>query len=463
VNAATIRSTLPTLCRSAWPAALAYLLASAYRINDQFWIQGLGAEAQSAMAAVLFVAIANFAVPVLAAAGALALVAQSIGAGDAAGAARASRHALALGLGLGLLAAVLGPVLVPHLAQVMALGGATARAFEDYLGTLYRVSPALFVAPVLDHVLIGRGRTTAPLVLQAVAIVLNYVLNALLVFGAGAAEALPDAPFVASLAELARGLGTPVLGIGGAAVATGISSGAASLLGLWWLARADGLSLAPRLACDRALVGRLLSVSAPVALSILLYALVYWALFAFVLAHLSDATKAGLGIGFQVFEGVAYPLFLGVAMAAGAEVGRAHGAGDAARVAATLRAATWLCGGLGLVATLAFLWLAEPVAAHFSRDARVQQEVVLYARVLALSQLAVAGETLWDKVLVATARTRAIAWITGLWNAARLPLAYLLAIELEWGASGLWWAINVTTYAKCLGLWLVVRRADGRP
>ena len=61
----------------AWPAVLSYILNNTYRINDQFWIQGLGAEAQAAVGATFFLQILNFAFVFLSVGGTLALVSRS--------------------------------------------------------------------------------------------------------------------------------------------------------------------------------------------------------------------------------------------------------------------------------------------------------------------------------------------------------------------------------------------------
>ena len=57
----TERSPAKVVLALAWPATLSFLLNNSYRINDQFWIQGLGAEAQAAIGAMMFVAIMTFA------------------------------------------------------------------------------------------------------------------------------------------------------------------------------------------------------------------------------------------------------------------------------------------------------------------------------------------------------------------------------------------------------------------
>ncbi|MEZ5978299.1 MAG: MATE family efflux transporter [Planctomycetota bacterium] len=456
------RSPVRALLLLAWPAATSYLLSSAYRINDQYWIQGLGAGAQSAMSAVLFVLIANFALPFLAAAGALSLVSRAVGAGDAEAADRASRCALGLAFVLGVTAALLGPLATEHLARWLALEGATARMFAEYLDAIWLSSPVLFVVPVLDHVLIGRGDTVAPMALQGLAVVLNFSLNPLFVYGAGTAAAMPSAPLAEGFSRAAEALGVEGLGIGGAAWATGASRAASLAVGLVWLRLRYGTRLAPALRVDRGLLATVVRISTPVSLSIAFYAAVYWALFAFVLDDLGDEVRAGLGIGFQVFEGVAFPTFLGISMAAASLVGRAIGARDRERLDRVLVASKRTALALGLLFAASFLVLAEPVAHLFSQDEGVRRETILYARLLALSQPFVAFETLWDKVLMASGRTRAVALIQGGLNVARLPLAWLLAGPLGLAAAGVWIAIDVTTAAKSLALGSLARTGDWR-
>jgi len=451
-------SDLGRLLRLAAPAVLSYLLSSAYRVNDQFWIQGLGQEAQSAMAAATFVAIANFALPFLAAAGALSLVSRAVGAGDEAFARTASRHALGLALVLGIAVALAARPLAGPLADLLALEGGTKTAFVDYIAALFTTAPVLFVVPVLDHVFIGRGRTIVPMVLQAVAVTANTVLNPLAIYGSGTESAMELGAWGERIDGFALALGLEGgLGMEGAAWATGASRAAALAIGLVWLARTTGTSPLPRLAIDGELLRRIVRISTPVSLSIALYAFVYWALFAFVLVRLDDAVKAGLGIGFLVLEGVAFPTLLGLSMAASSLCGQAIGAADRPRLERTLKVAVRANFAAGALFVVLFQVCAHPVAALFTDDAKVHAEIVLYARIVGLSQVFVAFETLWDKVLMASGRTRPIAWITGIGNGLRIPLALLLADTLALGAAGVWWAIVATTLAKSLALWWAAR------
>ncbi|HEX2200693.1 MAG TPA: hypothetical protein VHH93_01540, partial [Gammaproteobacteria bacterium] len=41
-------------------------------------------------------------------------------------------------------------------------------------------------------------------------------------------------------------------------------------------------------------------------------------------------------------------------------------------------------------------------------------------------------------------------WYSAPFNLFRIPLAWALAFPLGFGAAGIWWAINLTTYAKAI-------------
>ena len=164
-----------TVLRLAWPVAVAFLLNNAYRINDQFWIQGLGEPAQSAVGASMFVFIMSFAVAFLAAGGALALVARAKGAEDEERFRTVSRHSVALALALGAGAALIVPPLLPSIVRLLGLEGETAANAVEYMRVLFYGCVVLYLVPTLDDIFIGRGRTWLPMALNVLAIAINFV------------------------------------------------------------------------------------------------------------------------------------------------------------------------------------------------------------------------------------------------------------------------------------------------
>lgn len=449
---------LRQLLMLAWPVVLSYTLNNAYRINDQFWVQGLGPPAQSALGASFFLIVMNFAVVFLAVGGTLALVSRAIGAGDPELRDSTIRHALLFGAGLGLALTFVVRPAVPWIVGMFGLGAEATQEANAYLATLYLYMAPMVLFPVVDAIYIARGNTRVPMALQSVAVLVNYCLNPILIYGAQAAERV-DAPGVATFARLAASLGIEEgYGIAGAAIATGVARTTVMLAGLAILRAAYGTRLIGR---GRPLLRRVVAIariSAPGSFSIAVYAGAYWLLLGLVLSKLGDEVVAGLGIGFQVFEGLSFPCYLGVGMAGASLIGRAVGARDRARALDTVRLVRGVSRVLGVVWLLLFVGGAQLVAARFSDDPLVQRQTVTYVFWLSISQLSVAAETANEKILLGAGHTRPQLWISPLGNLLRVPLGWVLALPLGLGAAGVWIAIDLTSFLKATLFWREVQR-----
>ncbi len=417
----------------AWPAAVSVLLNNAFKVIDQFSVQWLGVAAQAAVGACTFVLIAFYALYSITAAGAAPLVARATGARDDSWRRRV--------IGNGVIGATLIGVLVllacgfgaGGIAAWLNLAPAARAEATQYLWWLALAGFPLTLAPFIDSVFIAMGKTRKVMVLQVLATVLNASFNPLFIYYLD-------------------------MGIGGAALATGLSRGVSVVLGLWWLVRMVGLGFGD-LVPDNVLRW-IVSIGMPVAWGTALYALVYWGLLSWVISPLGPEVNAALGIGYSALEGFTWPLFWGLAAASASMVGQALGAGELDRVRKVIRCALWLACGCGILASLLFWFGAEPLSALFTNDPKVLAKATEYARILAFSQLFVAFEALAGGVLEGGGSTRAAFWWSAPFNLVRIPLAWYLAVAEGWGAAGIWWAINFTTYAKSAGLWWQLGRGQ---
>ncbi len=409
----------------AWPAAVSILLNNAFKMIDQFAVQWLGVAAQAAIGACTFVLIAFFALYEITAAGAAPLVARATGARDERWLRRVVGNALVGATLIGILVLLLCGLGAKSIATLLNLAPHVHAAASEYLLWLALAGFPLTIAPAIDSIFIAMGQTRRVMVMQILATVLNITLNPVFIYHLG-------------------------MGIGGAALATGISRGVAVLLGLVWLI--DEINLVPADLWPDNVLRWILSLGMPVAWGTGLYALVYWGLLAWVISPLGPAVNAALGIGYSALEGFTWPVFWGIAAAAASLVGRSLGAGDRRRTHQSIRCAGLLAWGCGSVAALVFWLGAEPLTGLFTDDAQVHREAIRYARILAFSQLFVAFEALAGGVLEGAGATRTAFWWSAPFNLLRIPLAIYLAFILDWRSAGVWWAINLTTYAKALGL-----------
>lgn len=408
------------------PAAASAVLNNAFRVIDQHAADQLGTPAQAAMGSCVFVLIAAFALHCLVAAGAGPLIARSTGAGAWTLRrnvfVRSLWGASAVGIGIAGLAMVYTPAMV----ELLGLTGETGENALIFLRVLLIGGLPAALGPTLDAAFIALGRTRSMMALQVLAAVLNYAGN---------------------VAMLHLGYG-----VGGTAVATVVARTISSLIALYLLCREFDVGI-PELVGPAGRELRayfdLFRIGLPISVNTLAYSAVYWALLNTAISPLGKEVNAALGIGFSALEGMSYPVYLGISQAVSSIVGRRLGAGEPAQaVRGALLAIPWTAAA-GLTASLIFRFGAPMICGAFTHDPLVLEQAELYARTLAWSQPFVAIEALAEGVLAGAGVTLPIfLWSMPL-NALRVPLGVLLAAN--YGAEGVWWAINITTWMKCAG------------
>jgi MATE family multidrug resistance protein len=413
------------------------VLTHAYRIVDQYWIQGVSTEAQAAIGASFFVLIMYYAAFEVVAAGAGPLIARATGARDA----EARRRILGTSIGAALVAglgvSLVGGFGAEALTAALGLTGETAAQCATYIRVLSVTILPLALTPLVDQVFIAMGDTRSPMALQGLSLGLNFALTPLLIFGFGSFGGW---------------------GIAGAALASNGSRLVSTGIGLEIIRRRTRLRTRD-LKVNGDLV-RILKLGAPMAVGTMTYAGVYWGLLFTVIAPLGPSVIAALSIGFSALESVTWPAFHGVSLAVASVVGRSLGAGRPDEARAAVRMALPLITALGAIATLAF-WLAgEWLTGLFTEDPAVHREATLYATVLAASQMAVAWESLCEGALAGAGDTRTVFWLGAPLNALRIPMAWVAVTWLGMGAAGVWWTINVSTWLKALLKGIAVRRGD---
>ncbi|MGR9105773.1 MAG: MATE family efflux transporter [Gammaproteobacteria bacterium] len=422
---------LADLLRLSIPAVASVLLNNAFKVIDQFSVQWLGKEAQAAVGSCTFVLIGVFAIYSMIAAGTGPLVARTTGARDFAGRRRIIGNALIGALVIGLVVLLLLGFGAPSICRGLGLREEVLPLATEYLEWLAICGFPLVVAPLIDAVFIAVGRSVLVMGLQLTATILNLGLNPVFIYHLE-------------------------YGIAGAAIATGISRGVSVTIGFYLLWR----EFRPAPADFR--VGRslhrIIRIGLPLSWGIAIFALVYWALLKVAVSPLGSAVNAALGIGFSALEGFTWPVFWGLSLGVASLIGRYLGAERPDQALRTIRLAFPLMTALGLSAALLFWFGAKPLCGLFSEDPEVLREAVLYARVLAFSQLFVAYESLAEAVLEGSGDTRPILLWSAPWNIMRVPLSWYFAIHLGMGPAGIWWVINVTTMVKATGKWWVVRR-----
>ncbi|MFO7941216.1 MAG: MATE family efflux transporter [Bacillota bacterium] len=403
----------------AWPAITEMLLMTITQIIDMLMVGRLGA------AAIAAVGIANqpsffiMAVFQALAVGTTAIVARMIGAGDESSAGAVLRQSVLLALVMGVAASILFFAISPAVITFM---GAEPEVYTQSLG-YFRVVVSGLTFTALTIILIaalrGAGDTRTPMLVRAVANVLNVALNYLLIFGA---------------------FGFPRLEVMGAAVGT-VASRVVSVALLGWAISRNRtvLSWKGRVldGLDLAVVRRIVGVGFPAAIEQVIMRSGQL-IFVRTVASMGTAAMAAHQIAMNVESLSIMPGF-GFSVAATTLVGQHLGAGRPAWAEragfTTARIAVISMSVMGVL-----LFAFGPSVVHlYTDDPEVIRLGGTALRILALAQpfcalsftmaggLRGAGDTRF--VMISTA--------VGIW-VIRLVMAYIFGIVMGWGVPGAW-------------------------
>lgn len=413
----------------AWPVVVTNLLQSLALTVDLVMVGALGPVALAATGVATQVFYVALVVGNGLAAGATALVARAIGAGDQAQADRVTTVAILLAMLLSLPLIVFTYFFDAPLLRILGAEDVIVEQGGIVLRLLAFGIPGEMLILVGAGALAGAGDTRPALWIGIGVNVLNLVLDYALIFGE---------------------LGAPALGLRGAAVATAISFTAGGVAFLWMLRRGRRpLRLGAARGEPRGMTRRLLRVGAPAAAEQLVLTLGFTAYLVLILRFGPEALAAH-SIGLRVQSFAFMPGF-GFAAAAAALVGQGLGRGDAAEA----ERSGWVAIGMGLVIMMAMtapMYLAaEPLARLFTDDPRSIGLGATWIRTIVLAMPAIAfhfgaagalrgaGDTRWPLVVS----------FAGLWLV-RLPVAWLLGVQLAYGMYGVWTGYVIEYYGRAL-------------
>ena len=414
-----------TIARVALPAVASSLLMTLFASVDAFWVgTRLGPGGLAAVSTSLFWIWMMVALAEMIGVGLTAVAARRHGESRPAEAARVAGDALLFTLALGIGVSLLGLLTLPRLFAVMHTPPEVTALGLRYLGTYMLGTPLIYGFFAVDATFRASGDTRTPFVLLASSVAVTLVLDPALILGLG--------PF-------------PRLGIAGAAISTVSTRGAVFVMGLLIAWRRGLLRFGrPRLEA----IGAVCRVGLPTAVTGVVFSVIYVAVTR-TTTQFGTPALAALGIGHRV-ESWLFMVGVGFGAATAAIVGQNLGAGDVRRA----ERAGWLsvaaCSGMGLIACVANLLYAEPLAAMFTSDPAVIAEAARYLRIAAISQLCICAEIVLEGALGGAGETVPPMVASTAFTAARIPLVTITAER--WGSVGIWWTISLTAIGRALSM-----------
>jgi putative MATE family efflux protein len=438
---------LRPLFELAWPVVVIQLLQVTYNVVDTLYLGRLSAEAVGAISLAfplvfLLIAVAGG----FTTAGAI-LVAQYTGAEGDRSAGLVAGQTVSF---VALLSVVIGAVGFFYTRPALALLPSDAETAAsvvplaaDYMEVLFLGIPLMFGFFVFSALLRGYGDTRTPMFVMAVSVAANVVLDPFFIFGFAGNPLLGWLGLGSLEASLLASTGFTGLGIGGAALATVLSRGVGTAIGLSLL---FGTGVGPdvqlaHLRPDVGFLADIVRLGTPSMVEQSTSALAMITLTAMVVTF-PPPVVAAYGLGNRLISLVFLPA-MGLGRAIDTMVGQNLGAGRADRAAR----ATWVAAATGagvmLVVAVVAVAFTEPIVSVFLGNVPDAPETVAYGveyvrtRSVEFAFIGVSNVVLGAFRGAGNTKTAMAISVLALW-VGRVGSVFTLAFLLGWGPTGVW-------------------------
>jgi putative MATE family efflux protein len=370
--------------------------------------------------------------------GATALVARRVGEKDREGAAVAGVQAMVVGIAVSLLISVAGLFFYDDLLRLMGASESVIQIGSGFTFWMLTGNMTIMMLFLINGIFRGAGNAAIAMRALWLANLINMVLDPILIFGLGPVHAF---------------------GVEGAAISTNIGRGVGVLFQLYYLFSDKGIVKmnAKNFKVDWAIIKQVLQVSAG-GTSQFLISSASWVFLARIISHFGSAAMAGYTIAIRVIVFTILPSW-GMANAAATLVGQNLGAGQPERAEKSVwKAGFYNMVFLGFIMVI-FLFLSAPILRFFSSD-----ELVVGYGTQCL-QIVAFGYLFYGYGMVITqsfngagdTKTPTLLNFFGFW-CFQIPLAYALAIQFEFGPTGVYAAIAIAeSFIALAGIYLFRR------
>ena len=328
---------------------------------DTYWVSRLGTEALAAMSFTFPVEALVINVSLGLMVGTSVVVSQSVGSGNADQARRLTTDATVLALGVVAIVSTLGLLFQDQLFGLLGAKGRMLTDVKSYM-TPWFIGVGFLVVPMIANgALRALGDAKTPMRVMMLGAAVNAVLDPVLIFGWGP---------------------VPKLGLQGAALATVAARFIAMLVVFYILIRRTQLLDFRGITWNAMLNSwkRLGQVAVPAIVTNAVGPLAVGVLTGMVALHGSDALAAW-GIGARI-DAVLLLFPFALSGAVSPFVGQNYGAHLRARVSEGLRKSMFFALGWGALAAAVIMIFAPTLAAQFSSEAGVQDELRRYLRIV---------------------------------------------------------------------------------
>ncbi len=416
------------------PMVLEMVMESIFAVTDIFFVSGLGANAVAVVGLTEAVITLLYAIAIGLSMAVTATVARRFGEKQYETANLVAGQTVLLGLAVASIVAFIG---INYSATILNLMGATKEITElgaDYASIMLGGSITILYLFLFNAIFRGAGDASVAMRSLWLANGINIVLDPMLIYGYG--------PF-------------PEMGVTGAAVATNIGRGIGVIYQLYHLANTDNrINLALKhLKLSAAIMLRLIKTSLG-GIAQFLIATASWVVLVKIISGYGSAAIAGYTIAIRIVMFTILPAW-GLSNAVATLVGQNLGAGLADRAEQSVwKVAKYNVIFLVIVAVISIIF-ARPILMLFSQDAQVIEYGVECLRYIsygygffAIGMVVVQAFNGAGDTMTPTKINFFCYWLF------QIPLAFVLANQLELGPTGVFLSITLAeSLIALVGIW----------
>ena len=420
------------------PMILEMAMESVFAVVDIFFVAGLGTAAVATVGLTEAMITLLYAVAIGLSMGTTAMVARRIGEKDSEGASLAAAQAIWLGVFVSIIVGLVGIFYAPNILMAMGADEEVLAIGVPYTRLMFGGSFTILFLFLINSVFRGAGDASLAMKALTLANCINIVLDPCLIYGYG--------PF-------------PEFGLSGAAVATNIGRGIGVIYGLYYICGGGGTirlhmkNMLPHLSTLNSLVKISLGGIAQ-----FLVATASWVFLVQIVSSFGSEAVAGYTIGVRIVMFSILPAW-GLSNAAATLVGQNLGADLPERAEQSV----WQIVKFNAVymgfASLMMLLFAAPLVSIFIEDSVASGYAVQALWIFALGYIPWGIGMAIIQSFNGAGDTMTPTWINVFcfWLV-QVPLAYSLAMVLNLGPVGVFWAVFVSDVLTGIVGYSVFRR-----
>lgn len=422
------------------PMVLEMSMESLFALVDAYFVGHLGKAAIATVGLTESVLSLIYALAFGISMAATALVARRIGEKDPEGASRGAVQALYLALGFSFVVSIAGLIWSREILLLMGADAVMVEYGHGYTRIAMGGNAVIVLLFIINGIFRGAGDASIAMKSLVLANALNIVLCPLLIYGWGP---------------------LPALGLEGAAIATMIGRGTGVIYQLCYLLggkktiTVSWRHIRPRLS----VILQMMKLAAGGALQMLIGS-ASWIFLMRIISQFGEDAMAGYTYAIRIIVFAILPAW-GLANAAATLVGQNLGAGEPQRAEKSVWKAAYLnmffLGGISVI----FMVFAPNILRVFSQDPAVLAYGIEGLRLISIGYVFYAFGMVMAQSFNGAGDTKTPTYINlfGFWLL-QIPLAYLLAIVLKWGPTGVFWAIVIAESAIAVAAIVIFRKGN---